>query len=196
MFPLPPWSGVRSQGWMMVQRTNDARMTPRQAEVLGFLSLHPGATIQLVADGLGMSHTAAGYLLRVLQRSGHIEAARHGRTVRHYRMDSASSRQDRLAPILRDSNRARVLDDIRASSPGGTSINRLAQRLGLGFSLVKSTLEELDGLGLVRLEHTHGRYRVHRIPGSVLAGSLLEVEAAGGPKARPLEPSVPLLGET
>ena len=163
--------------------------TARQQQALAFLEGHPGASIQAVASGLGLSHTAAGYLLRLLERRGLVESVRHGREVRHFQA-GPSARADRLGPLLRNADRSRVVQYLRNAGIGGNSINRIALRAGLSFNLVKSTLEELAGLGLVSLENVHGRYRVRLTSNFDLAfgttgiTSLKQLGDASGPPER------------
>lgn len=168
-----------------------AELAPRQVEMMELLRRKPGSTIRQVADELGLSHTSASYKLRSLQKRGLVEGKRHGRTVRHYIAGGSTSWPERLAPILRDANGARVLNHLR-EDPRVSSINQLAQRIGLSFSVMKATLTELADLGLVRLEHSQGRYRVHLTPAlerslqmtlAVMVGPGLEVPAA--PAAQP-----------
>jgi DNA-binding IclR family transcriptional regulator len=172
-----------------------AELAPRQAEMMELLRRKPGSTIRQVADELGLSHTSASYKLRSLQKRGLVEGKRHGRTVRHYTAGGSTSWPERLAPILRDANGSRVLSHLR-EDPRVSSINQLAQRIGLSFSVMKATLSELAELGLVRLEHSQGRYRVHLTPAlerslqqtlAVMVGPSLELPGTPATVAAPLE---------
>jgi predicted transcriptional regulator len=147
----------------------------RRSAILRYVQGCPGATIQRVATAFCFTHTTATYHLRALAAGGHLEAKRTGRSVRHYAKDSGD-RADLLAPLLRDEKRARILRHFASTNPGGRSINQVAKDIGLTFGIMKSTLVELDALGLVNLEQVHGRFRIYPAPmlGMVLSEALSE----------------------
>jgi DNA-binding IclR family transcriptional regulator len=119
----------------------------------------PGATIQQIAAQIQVSHAAASYLLRTLARRGWLEQLRKGRSLHHF-VPGESGQTGRMAPLLADRERRRLIEEIKEAGPTVGGINQLAKRLGLSFGVVKSTLEDLAAMGLVDLENVNGRYRI------------------------------------
>ncbi|MHB8634612.1 MAG: hypothetical protein ACYDBQ_11745 [Thermoplasmatota archaeon] len=141
------------------RQTGVEGLTRIQRRFYDFVVQTPGATIQDAATGLGSSHAAATYHLMALGRLGLVEIVRTGRQRRHFPTPGGWSRAAYVAVLLRDPKRAAVVRTLELARQAMT-INQVAKGARLPFGLVKRALEQLEALGLVRLERHHYQYRV------------------------------------
>lgn len=118
----------------------------------------PGAAIQTVADELDLGHSTVRYHVAGLEGDGYIERIRDGRHVRLFVRENDLA--TRIAPLLRDPARERILDYLSEKPIPHLTINRIATDLGLEFGLVKRTLEQLVEVDVLDLDYIMGRYRI------------------------------------
>ncbi len=133
-----------------------------QEDILSLIRDEPGISIQSVADTIGKSYSTVRYHLAKLERWDLIETTRDGRTVRHFDAHCEQTIQ-RIAPLLREGTRTAVLEYVMDEDPDRlrySSVNQIAEDLGLGFRIVAKSLKQLDEAGYVDLQKVRGRYRI------------------------------------
>lgn len=129
--------------------------------VLQAVLTRPGTSIQDVADALDVDHSTVRHHVRVLREEGAVERIRDGRIVRLFVRGAGLA--ERLAPILRDPDRGRVLDYLRDHPVPTVTINRVADALGLHFRVVRRTMEWLDRVGVIEMTRDEGGYRLREV---------------------------------
>ncbi|HEV8358924.1 MAG TPA: winged helix-turn-helix transcriptional regulator [Candidatus Thermoplasmatota archaeon] len=117
---------------------------------------NPGASIQDVANMLGISHPTAAYHLKILQGNGLVVAMRDGNRTRFFKRSEALSQdQQRMVVAQRGEQTRRILEIVRAKP----MIHRkeLARLLAMPRTTVNWHVDRLIQRGLLA-ERRAGRY--------------------------------------
>lgn len=131
------------------------------ARILRFVRNRPGASLQRVAEGLDLGHTTVRYHVTRLTAQGRLKRVREGREVRLFLDDG--DLLNRIAPVVRDPDRERILEYLADNPVPHLTINRIATDLGLEFGFVKRTLEHLVNLDVLEMERIMGRYHLQEV---------------------------------
>lgn len=117
---------------------------------------NPGASIQDIANMLGISHPTAAYHLKILQGNGLVVAMRDGNRTRFFkRSESLTGEQQRLVVANRGAQTRRILEVVKANP----MIHRkeLARLLSMPRTTVNWHVDRLIARGLLA-ERRAGRY--------------------------------------
>lgn len=136
----------------------DALRSPRRACIAAAVEDAPGITITDLADQVGVSLTTTVHHVRILERTGHVESRRHGRS-RHIFPAGRGVQEKRAAMVLHHDKARHILAFIERH-PGAMQ-RQVAGAVGIGQSLAHWHLRRLEEAGLVSARRD-GRSRVYR----------------------------------
>jgi len=126
----------------------DQARHPAQARVLHVLGERPGASVQDLAEDLGITRTATLHHIRCLMREGLVCSLRQGRRRLHY---LAATQQPPTLLGLLHAHTARLVVESLASDPG-TSWRRLARQLGITPRAVRWHIRKLEAESALRVQ--------------------------------------------
>lgn len=136
-----------------------------QARIVELLQKEPGATIQSLADRIGISHASGTYALNQLQRKGLVVQRRDGRTKLNF---LASARSDAdgslLGPLLAEPRKRQLAELLVEQMPSQRTVNWLAQRIGASHSFVFRCTTLLASGQFVAIDRTGDRRYVRAEP--------------------------------
>ncbi len=150
--------------------------------LLAFVRAHPGASIQDLADHLGVGRTAVVHHVRRLARQRELVSQGLGRRRLHFAAAATPPEQRGMLGLLRLRMARCVLEELRADP--SVSWRGLARRLRVAPHTIRWHVARLRDEGLLHVE-THGG-RKHAL---VLHPELLSVHAAPAPFPAP-QPTV------
>lgn len=136
-----------------------ARNGTTRERVLDFVTAKPGASIQDVASGVGISHTNAAYHLSVLVRKRAVSRVTMGRLLCHY-PGSQTTPQARFAYLAQDRKRVAIMRFLVEPGQVEWTINQVATGLGYYHGFLYRKLEELHQEGLVVITRMRSRQYV------------------------------------
>lgn len=121
---------------------------------------NPGTTIEELIALEKIPETTCRYRVKRLVRLGVIRPVCFGRKRYFYLAGASLTLEDRLAPILKNAHRAKVLRALTASDGSSVSSHALARQTGLDPGVVYRVLDFLEEMGVIRKSKSHGRYKV------------------------------------
>lgn len=134
-----------------------AALTARPQAVLDAVAARPGASVQELADALGVDHSTAEYHLHRLERAGRVRAVRAGRVRAHYA--SGAPYCPYLRVLLPQFRAAEDLALLRALAAGEARALDLARATGRDVPGVRWLLEKAARAGVVESPR-YGAWRV------------------------------------